>query len=210
MWQLENVRAPPLGQLSEAELCAIYYLKEMFSHWADCARQCVMKTVDLKLWIALVKWVTCFGPLSATSLAPPWVWIIAWLYKALVDNGNFLFYKVLSSNWSLLCPLASCVWTYFLTYLNFPSLVQLLWHPLLRWRGSCPFAELYCNHFSSVNIIFTGLIVHRACNFNTVLWTSLGFSTRGDLKRSQEWSVLSVTLLLPRTLSLCVLFQPPV
>nr|ABG37968.1 unknown [Rattus norvegicus] len=36
--------------------------------------------------------------------------------------------------------------------------------PLFRWRGSCLFAEPYCNHFSFINIIFTGLIVYRACN----------------------------------------------
>lgn len=115
-----------------------------------------------------------------------------------VENGDFLFYKMLSSNWSISVPFSLCVWTYFLKYLNFPSVLKLLCHPLFRWRGSCPFAELYCNHFSFINIIFTWLIVYRACNnFNTVLWKSLGFSTRGDLRSTREWSVLSVTLLLP-------------
>lgn len=136
-----------------------------FSHWADCDRQCVRKTVDLKLWIALVKWVTCFGPPRSATLPCPALRVN---YSMIVQSSVRTMESSCSTKCYALtdhfCTLWPRVWTCFLTYLNFPSVVQLLWHPLLRWRGSCPFAELYCNHFSSVNIIFIGLIVHRACN----------------------------------------------
>uniref|UniRef100_A0A8C9UP53 Uncharacterized protein n=1 Tax=Spermophilus dauricus TaxID=99837 RepID=A0A8C9UP53_SPEDA len=60
-----------------------------------------------------------------------------------------------------------------------------------------PLTELYCNCFSFMNIIFTGLIVHRACNKIITLCceTTLRISTEGHFKGTGKWNV-SMTLVL--------------
>lgn len=99
VWQLENIQAPTFGTTQWRWTCDhIHYLKEKFSPWVDCGVQCVMKIVELKLWIALVQYeslalvpVYFMTPLSVIlPRSPLKCEFVAWLYKPLCRKWRFL------------------------------------------------------------------------------------------------------------------------
>lgn len=175
----------------------------MFSPWVDCGVQYVMKLVELKLWLAWVKYesftlVPVYFYDSLPSIPPLLVWICSMIVQTSVENGDFLFSEMLSSSQSISVPFSLVYLNWLSCYIFKPFLYTIvLWHPMVRWRGSCPLQNCTVTIFLfktlfSQNWLYTGLVIKLTLCCETTMVNPL----EGYFKGTWKWSVTSMTLFL--------------
>lgn len=106
--------------------------------------------------------------------------------------GHFLSSDMVSCSQSLISFRVVCL--IFISCYIFKRFLFTLGFVASRGQGErkLPLAELYCNHSCFINMMFTGLIVHRACHQTGTNIDSID----DNLKGTRKWTVRLMTLFL--------------